>query len=764
MDEKLALDFKPSYEWSVKAFNIVEKRLGVNIKLHNDHGQFKSGKIFVFNHFARFETIIPQYLIHQQTGDKCRCVAAGELFRANENFANFLYGVGALPHDHPGLMPFLAAEIFRGRKVIVFPEGGMVKDRKVVDEKGDYSIYSPTANKRRKHHTGAAVIALTTELFKQRIISVYQSGDTARLNRWFKALRMDSIEHMLEIAHEPTLIIPANITFYPIRASDNILTKMADLSGADLKSSLFEELIVESNILFKKTDMDIRLGTPIHPERHWRWWERMMITRMFNKVESLNDLFGMRQDAGNWDERMFSLSTGRWADRLRDTYMHAIYSSLTINLSHITAALIITLVQQNRLTIEKSYFYRALYLAVKSCQDIKTIHLHRGLTSPNRYNNIYTGENNYLTQFLHSEACAPYITETDTNFQFSPFVLEESNFHQTRLENLIQVYANELAPVIEASTAILTALYKAKKPERQTFLSHWLSDETRAQDYSKAQYSGPDFDEINKKEEASVNSSSFYIKPKNFNGLGVILTHGLLASPGELYDLGQKLSAEGYLVMGVRLKGHGTSPYDLRECEWQDWMQSLKRAYHVMKIQCDSIALIGFSTGGALSLLLAAEKPDKLVASIAISAPIDFVDKNLMYVPLVHGINKLTSWIPSFEGIMPFLDNESENPEVNYRSIPMRALYELRLLVAELKDKLKNVNCPTLVIQGTNDPVVKPESATEILKAINTKDKHLHWVPSKFHGIIYKNIGDSHAEISKYLETYIPKIEKQPTD
>lgn len=756
MDNKQALDFKPAYEWCVKAFSAIEKSLGVNIMSHNDHGQFENGKIFVFNHFARFETIIPQYLIHQQTGVKCRCVAAGELFRANESFANFLYGVGALPHDHPGLMPFLAAEIFRGRKIIVFPEGGMIKDRKVIDEKGEYNIYSPTANKRRKHHTGAAVIALTTELFKQRILSVHKAGGTERLTRWVDALGLKDIDSMLEIAREPTLIVPANITFYPIRASDNILTKMADLAGADLKPKFFEELIVESNILFKKTDMDIRLSEAIHPGKHWRWWERLMMAKMFSKVESLNELFGMQQDAGRWDERMFTLCTGRWADRLRDKYMHEIYAGLTVNLSHLASALILRLVKQNQLKVRKDHFYRALYLTVKACQKLDEVHLHRGLTIPDRYYDLYSGDNESLLQFLESEACSPYITETETHFQLAPEVMEESNFHQTRLENLIQVYGNELAPIVDASVAVVQALHEATATNQAVFLDHWLEDDTNSRQQFTSAFDQENYREINENENASADANSFYIVPDKPNGLGVILVHGLLASPAELFALGQKIAAAGHLVMGVRLEGHGTSPWDLCRCNWQDWMRSLKRAYHIMEMQCDSIALVGFSTGGALSLLLAAEKPAKLTATVSVSAPISFVDKNLMFVPLVHGINKLTSWMPKSEGIKPFLDNEPENPDVNYRSIPIRTLYELRQLVAELKTNLKGVACPTLVIQGMDDPVVKPDSADEIIEAINATGKRLHWVPSTVHGIIYQDIGDTHAAIISFLENYIP--------
>ena len=132
-----------TYEWCVRAFSVLHDRLGINVKVHGADGKLDDGQIFLFNHFARFETIIPQYIIHKATGGFCRCVAAPKLFEGSDSFAKFLWDVGAVPTNFPGLLSFLAAEILRGRKVIVFPEGGMIKDRHVVDDEGDFGIFSP---------------------------------------------------------------------------------------------------------------------------------------------------------------------------------------------------------------------------------------------------------------------------------------------------------------------------------------------------------------------------------------------------------------------------------------------------------------------------------------------------------------------------------------------------------------------------------------------------------------------------------------------
>lgn len=138
------------YNRSVKLFSAVKNMLSVKLKLYADT-QVLQGDIFLFNHFSRFETFIPQFLIFEKTGAYSCAIASGEFFKEDNVLSNYLKQVGVFPHDHPRLFAMLAGQILRGRKVIIFPEGGMVKDRRVIDKKGEYSIYSRITGNRRKH-------------------------------------------------------------------------------------------------------------------------------------------------------------------------------------------------------------------------------------------------------------------------------------------------------------------------------------------------------------------------------------------------------------------------------------------------------------------------------------------------------------------------------------------------------------------------------------------------------------------------------------
>ena len=744
------------YEWCVRAFSVLHDRLGINVKVHGADGKIDAGQIFLFNHFARFETVIPQYIIHKATGAFCRCVAAPELFEGNETFAKLLWDVGAVPTNHPGLLSFLAAEILRGRKVIVFPEGGIIKDRNVLDEKGNLGVFSQMDQARRKLHRGAAAMALTLEIFKKRILMVHEDGNLPRLQRWVDALGLDSVEALVAASRQRTLVVPGNITFYPIRGEDNILRRGAELFGGELGRAAQEEILIEGNILFKRTDMDVRFGRPIVPGIRWNWWKRGVLDRVFERIDSLQDLFALKPDSGRWIDRMVSMALGRQTRLLRDEYAREIYGNLTVNLSHLASRLILTLLDRGTSEIGHEPFHTLLYLAIKNAQQEPSINLHRSLFNPERYDGIHKGVWKLFEQFLDMATSTGLIDVTPDHYRFLPKLTEDHAYHEVRLENTVSVYANEVAPVTGACRAVDQAVQSNSAAEKTNLARLLFDDEMRSFRWCRGNYSKSKHAHINDQETATENAEPYLLVPDNAKGLGVVLAHGFLSSPAELRAYGEKLAALGYPVMGVRLCGHGTSPWDLRDRSWQDWLGSVRRGYEIISAFAERVCVIGFSTGGALALRLAAEEPEKLAGVAAVSTPIKFRNRNLIFVPVLHGINKLAQWVTSQEGIIPFRPNESEHPDINYRHIPIRGLFELRRLIDEMTHRLADVTCPVMIVQGTEDKIVNPKSAHIILEKIASTDTSLHLIPSQRHGILNENIGGTQELMTLFLKSLSP--------
>ena len=745
-----------TYDWCVKSFHALRNTLGVNLKVHHDLDLSEQGDIFLFNHFARFETIVPPYIIHKACGSYCRTVADHALFEGNERVSSFLRSVGAVPNTMPGLLPFLAAEILSGRKVVIFPEGGMVKDRRVMDDEGEFNIYSRTAEERRKHHKGASVLALTLDIFKRRILTLQHRSDTTRLDRWTKTLGMPSREALLKAAAKPTVIVPGTITFYPLHIDENAFSKTAVFWSKGLRRQFLEELVIEGNILLKDTDMDIRFGDPLYTHKQWRWWERMLMENYFKKVNSLTDLFNLRgQHAKDWSERMLIRCISSETKRIRDLSMKALYTGITVNLSHLASSLIICMIEHGHKSIDLKTFHYTLYLALKKLQDQEGVALHRSLYWPDRYRGLIEGKCTELDRFLSTIETAGLIELSDKAYHFLPPLFQEFKFDEVRLSNPILIYANEVAPIPKVKKIIDESLIEAEKITELELVELLYDDEIRAFEWNNRHFHKTQHNDINDKETATTNGAPFFHCPKGKKPIGILLVHGLLASPAEWNAYGDKLQKEGYAVLGVRLAGHGTSPWDLHTRSWQEWLDSIKRCYRILSAHCDKVVVMGFSSGGALALIHAASGPKNLAGVASINAPIKFQDAKIAFVPFLNTFNKVAEWLPMVDNVLPFRSNDSEHPHINYHAMPIHALNQMRTMIDKMQNRLSEIQVPVLLVQANQDPVVHPDSVNYIYQKLST-DRKLKWIKQDIHGIVTEEGSKSWDVLDTFLARMTP--------
>ncbi len=739
-----------SYDWSARFFRLIKKMLNVHMKLHADE-QVYQGDIFLFNHFSRFETFIPQYLIYEKTGHQCWSIASSEFFTEDTVLAKYLSNMGVIPHDHQRLFPILAEQILHGRKVIIFPEGGMVKDRRVMDKRGRYSIYSRIRGERRKHHTGPAVLAQGIEAFKATIRNAYADKKIDQLLKWKEDLGFENLDQLLIAAIKPTWLVPSNITFYPIRSSDNLLIQSVRLFSNGLSLRQTEELLVEGNIMLKDTDMDIRMGEPIDPYHVWHWWNHDLLELVSSEFGTLDEVFALHDKPNTWKQKLLGAYFKKNAKATRNQYMKDMYSYVTVNLCHLASYLIMYCISKKMHKIEKRLFYRTLYVAIKLLQKKPTVHLQRHLQSPEHYEGILCGENKLFAHFICVAKESHLLSEEHDEYHFLSKLCEEHDFDTIRMENVIAVYHNEIRPISAVTDTVIKAHKQAKKNDPVKMSEHFLDDETLLLQVDKKIYSKPEYDDINSQETASCDARPFLLHPKKANGCGALLIHGLLSSPAELRDYGEHLVSQGFTVYGLRIKGHGTSPYDLRQQALEDWYDSVNRGFEVLELLCQKIILVGFSTGGALALKYATELKEHVTGVIAVAVPYEFVDSSLMMVPWVHGANKVVQWISSYEGVKPFIFNEAEHPHINYRAVPIRGLYELRRLIQEMDEVLPLIESPVLLVYADEDPIVSLNSSKFIFDKLTTPQKQLRVIHSQRHGILNENSDDIWTVIDGFI-------------
>ncbi len=174
------------------------KLTNLNIDLKNHRNALKNGDIFLFNHFIRAETALPQYLLYcADTNIRSFAVAHSSFFDIWW-LGPLLRRLGAVPHNHPKLMELLIGKISEGYKVVIFPQGKMVKSQETVEMK-----------------TGAAVLALGADIYKRHI----------------RDNPSDYSDALQSFSNQPTMIVPCNVTYYPIRVTPNKLSEFGKKKG-----------------------------------------------------------------------------------------------------------------------------------------------------------------------------------------------------------------------------------------------------------------------------------------------------------------------------------------------------------------------------------------------------------------------------------------------------------------------------------------------------------------------------------------------------
>ena len=203
--------------------------------------------------------------------------------------------------------------------------------------------------------------------------------------------------------------------------------------------------------------------------------------------------------------------------------------------------------------------------------------------------------------------------------------------------------------------------------------------------------------------------------------IGCVLLHGFTAAPREMRPMGEFLNERGIAVHGARLAGHGTRPEDLARTTWRDWYTSALGAVHGLRGRCRAVFTCGLSLGGALSLLLAADK--EVDGAIAVNTPLHPYDRRLKYARFLAPLKPYTP-----KGLANLHDPAALADHADYLRIPTRAAAELRRVTRALERALPRVDAPVLVIQSRLDRVVPPENGQTIFDRIATSDKRLVWL------------------------------------
>lgn len=170
----------------------------------------------------------------------------------------------------------------------------------------------------------------------------------------------------------------------------------------------------------------------------------------------------------------------------------------------------------------------------------------------------------------------------------------------------------------------------------------------------------------------------------------VVLLHGLTDSPYSLRHFAANYQQKGYVVVAIRLPGHGTVPAALTQVEWEDWMAATRLAMREAHRSIPAgapLQIMGFSNGGALAMKYALDALD----DASLPAP----NRLILISPMIGvssyaryaGLAGLPSLLPAFAR-SAWLSILPEFNPFKYNSFPVKAARQSWLLTSALQSQL----------------------------------------------------------------------------
>ena len=185
-----------------------------------------------------------------------------------------------------------------------------------------------------------------------------------------------------------------------------------------------------------------------------------------------------------------------------------------------------------------------------------------------------------------------------------------------------------------------------------------------------------------------------------------LLIHGFGGTREDLGELGERLAQGGITVREMRLPGHGTSPVDFAYQPPGAHLAAVREEFNRLKRDFDQVHIVGFSMGGALGTILAAEEQ---VDGLVLISPYYKINYRWYYILPAEAWNSLMGWAVPYAmktgGFIRINDRTSVGKFYCYSITCSSGTTQAVKLArrARSKEVLDQVECPVLMMHAQGD-------------------------------------------------------------
>lgn len=230
----------------------------------------------------------------------------------------------------------------------------------------------------------------------------------------------------------------------------------------------------------------------------------------------------------------------------------------------------------------------------------------------------------------------------------------------------------------------------------------------------------------------------------------VMLFHGLTGSPFELKKYAKFLYDKGFDVFCYCLPGHGDHNIDIYSVKEKDWRDFANSRYKELRKNYADFFIGGLCLGAVLALNLAQENKD-ISGLICLSTTLFLDGWTIPWYNFLMpiGLYTILRYYYTFPEREPYgiknikvrntISRLMSKNTVAMDNYPLSAIYELLTLSKKVRQNIKKVFAPILLVHSLEDDLTSTKSAKYVYRNVSSFYKEYMELDDSYHLVLYDN-------------------------